>query len=51
MGRRRFALDETDGWSIGESAPELTHPEGNNRQRFLLGIQSVRCTVAGLPRD
>jgi len=51
MGRRRLALDETDGWSIREGAPELTHPEGNSRQCFLLGVQSVRCTVAGPRRD
>ena len=38
MGRRRFALDETDGWSIRESAPELTRSEGNRRQCFLLGV-------------
>ena len=51
IGRRRFAPDETNGWSIRESVPELARPEGNQRQRFLLGIQSVRCTVAGLRRD
>ena len=51
VGRRRFAPDETDGWSIRESAPEPTHREGNHHQCFLLGIQSVRCTAAGLRRD
>ena len=51
MGRSYFALDKTDGWSIRENVPELTHPERNHGLCLLLGVQLVRCTVADLRRD